>query len=142
MSPAIQLKPSDIDGDWRALGVCGEVGGDLWFSEAAEDIVEAKRLCNQTCPVRDICRAEFIPASEQYGIFGGLDPEERRQQPGYHLRPLVDEFLPYLAPSDDAPAAAAAAVEDELDVVADLDDDLLDINDPEAFAAELERRAA
>lgn len=89
-----QLAEDDISGAWGALGTCGQVGGDLWFSEDPEVMAWAKNICNTVCPVRDICRSKSVPNSEQYGVFGGLDHVERRQQPGYALRPLVDEFLP------------------------------------------------
>lgn len=39
---------------------------------------EAKSIC-ATCPVRDDCLAEAMRNREKVGVWGGLNPEERRE---------------------------------------------------------------
>ena len=52
-----------------------EADPDLWFSERAEDIAQAKEACG-FCPVRTEC-AE-LGKNEEFGVWGGMTPEERR----------------------------------------------------------------
>ena len=54
----------------------------LFFPEGHESIqkaatLEAKLIC-RGCQFRVMCGAYAIEAQEQYGIFGGTTPEERR----------------------------------------------------------------
>jgi len=57
---------------------------DLFFPEhknqaiAAEDTTYAKSLCAE-CPIIDQCRMYAIETDEQFGIWGGLTREERKQ---------------------------------------------------------------
>lgn len=37
----------------------------------------AKLVC-YTCPVKDMCAAYALEADEEYGVWGGLSPEDRR----------------------------------------------------------------
>lgn len=47
---------------------------DAWFSEAEEVKDECKEACRR-CPARLACLKEGIDV--EFGIWGGLDPEER-----------------------------------------------------------------
>jgi len=49
-------------------------GGEI---KRREETQIAKSLC-QTCPIIEECRMYALEAKEEYGIWGGLDPEERR----------------------------------------------------------------
>jgi WhiB family redox-sensing transcriptional regulator len=49
-------------------------GGEI---KRREDTQIAKSLC-QICPIIDDCRKYALEAKEEFGIWGGLDPEERR----------------------------------------------------------------
>ncbi len=63
---------------------------DIFFSEDAAGIRQAKMIC-ATCPVRSKC-FEY-GQSEEFGIFGGLTPAERRNnkiQPQPQRMPLID----------------------------------------------------
>ena len=42
-----------------------------------DDTRDAKALC-QGCPIIDDCRMYALEAKEEYGIWGGLDPDERK----------------------------------------------------------------
>jgi WhiB family redox-sensing transcriptional regulator len=58
-----------------ALKVPCEDEPDLWFSEAAEDVRQAKQACG-FCPVRAECTE--LGEDEEYGVWGGLNPDDRR----------------------------------------------------------------
>ena len=64
-------------------GGCGISGGacedaadpDLWYRRGSEE--EAKAVCGG-CPVRIECLEYAVASDEEYGIWGGFDPGERR----------------------------------------------------------------
>jgi hypothetical protein len=68
---------------WHAHAACnGHPDPDLWHTDTAGPIGarrtdEAKRVC-RACPVEVRCLAEHI--NEPHGVWGGLDPRERREQ--------------------------------------------------------------
>lgn len=75
-----------LDHDWQELAVCRpERGHDpaMWFSEDGRKLidqwmtVEAKRICDQECPVAEACLDFALDARIEHGIWGGTDPEER-----------------------------------------------------------------
>lgn len=49
------------------------------YTPLAEAYVEAKAICAR-CPVRSQCLDRAIATSERYGVWGGLDPAERRTE--------------------------------------------------------------
>lgn len=63
---------------WYELALCSQADPDLWFLEPWEDEAPAKRICGR-CPVRTACLAYALDADEEYGVWGGLAPEERRE---------------------------------------------------------------
>ena len=58
---------------------CGGVPAELFFPEQSppdpRHVAQAKAIC-ASCPVRDACLA--VGMAEEHGIWGGLDPNERR----------------------------------------------------------------
>jgi len=63
--------------EWDEQGLCVTEPGN-WFpdpSQAAHSTAE-KAVCGR-CPVREACLAYALDARELWGIWGGLDPEER-----------------------------------------------------------------
>lgn len=70
------------------LTLCCEADPDQWFSEAPEKVAKAKAACDK-CPVRNEC-AE-LGEYEEYGIFGGMTPEDRRN--ARHFRVIMLEEL-------------------------------------------------
>ena len=69
-------------GNWRELGACHEIDTDLFFSvgisqAAQRQAAEAKSICG-TCPVIQDCLAFAISTHQEYGVWGGLDEDERR----------------------------------------------------------------
>lgn len=65
-----------------------EADPDLWFSERAEDIAQAKEACG-FCPVRTEC-AE-LGKNEEFGVWGGMTPEERRSAQRFLLILLEEQ---------------------------------------------------
>jgi hypothetical protein len=67
----------DDDGLNRVMAEAACAGHDpeVWFNVVAP--AEAKRICNR-CPVRELCLEIFD--NEEYGIFGGMTPHERRER--------------------------------------------------------------
>jgi len=50
---------------------------DLFFGEYASRIAAAKAIC-ATCPVIDKCRDFAINDNIEFGIYGGMTPDERK----------------------------------------------------------------
>lgn len=63
-------------GEWITNARCRHGDVDVFFSDRAEHIAEAKAICAR-CPVRIPCRGWALLNREEYGVFGGLDAEER-----------------------------------------------------------------
>jgi len=60
---------------------CNSEGGkmtDLFFSTNEDDVNAAKAIC-YGCPVVSLCLEVAIRNREDYGIWGGTDPEQRRR---------------------------------------------------------------
>jgi WhiB family redox-sensing transcriptional regulator len=69
--------------DWRHQAACRDMDGDLFFAPDQERanrrnprVAEAKRVCDG-CPVRQECGAEAETDRIPYGVWGGLDEDER-----------------------------------------------------------------
>ena len=60
---------------WQFKALCSPEDSVLMFSELPSKIAKMKSLCAE-CPVQTRC-LEF-GMSEEYGIFGGLTPTERK----------------------------------------------------------------
>ncbi len=75
-------KKARWDEAWRALAACRYEDPELFFpigvtGPALPHIAAAKAVC-RGCPVRDACLAFAVTTNQDYGIWGGLDEEERR----------------------------------------------------------------
>ena len=58
-------------------GACARVDDpDIFFPPRGSNGIEAKRVC-ATCRVRDECLDYALDYGEKYGIWGGLNREER-----------------------------------------------------------------
>lgn len=68
--------------DWRSLAVCRPSDDRLFFppkgAGAQRAVRRAKAICRE-CPVRAECLefAQTHPAETEFGIFGGMTPNER-----------------------------------------------------------------
>ena len=59
---------------------CARHDPDLWFSDHASDIAQAKAICHQ-CPDQAPCLTGAMQRRETHGIWGGTDlnPEHRQE---------------------------------------------------------------
>jgi WhiB family redox-sensing transcriptional regulator len=64
--------------------LCSEIDPEVWFPEhggnskyRTPEAVHAKQLC-KSCPALEECREYALRYTGLYGIWGGLDPSERR----------------------------------------------------------------
>jgi len=64
--------------DWRELAECRDEDTDWWFSHLLGDQQRAKAFCFG-CQVRDHCLEYAFEKGEWDGIWGGLDPDERKK---------------------------------------------------------------
>lgn len=73
-------RPTIVEGpihlDWIEHGSC--VGSDVsvFFPKRGQTGLEAKRIC-AGCPVRGECLDYALDRGELYGVWGGLNREER-----------------------------------------------------------------
>ena len=79
LSPACSPEPPR---GWRVEAACRELPTELFFPighgpRAQAQAGLAKEVCGG-CAVRDECLCYALGANARYGIFGGLDEEERR----------------------------------------------------------------
>jgi WhiB family redox-sensing transcriptional regulator len=58
---------------------CAEIGGDDWFPEPGDtEWHRAKRIC-AGCEIRVECLAWALATREQYGVWAGTTPRQRRR---------------------------------------------------------------
>lgn len=63
---------------WSDLGLCAEVGGDLWFPPKGGSTREAKAICRR-CPSVVPCLEYALANDEKFGIWGAKSERERRR---------------------------------------------------------------
>jgi WhiB family transcriptional regulator, redox-sensing transcriptional regulator len=63
--------------DWADGAICAEVDGELFFVEKGGSTRPAKLICSR-CTVREPCLAFALERGEEFGVYGGLSPRERR----------------------------------------------------------------
>ena len=85
-APRRRLRPSVAAAhgrvSWRELAACRTADPELFFpigktGPAIEEIQRAKAVC-ASCPVRERCLTFALDTHQNFGIWGGLDDEERR----------------------------------------------------------------
>lgn len=84
-SSLARLFAVEPENDWRPEAACRGLDPELFFSsdeivnrqERLEREAEAKAVCTR-CTVRKECLSYALDAGERYGIWGGLNPQERR----------------------------------------------------------------
>lgn len=65
-----------MSGGWRDRALCLGMSPDLWFPETGP-APRARRIC-AVCPVRAECLAFALATGAEFGIWGGLNVEERQ----------------------------------------------------------------
>ncbi|KPI33368.1 transcription factor WhiB [Actinobacteria bacterium OV450] len=63
---------------WRDEAACTGMDFAAFFSLSQADIAHAKSVCGP-CPVRHECLTHALTFREDYGVWGGLDEDERGQ---------------------------------------------------------------
>ncbi|WP_207555852.1 WhiB family transcriptional regulator [Intrasporangium flavum] len=74
-------KVVDIHGtpDWMHDGACrGTDDPDAFYPKRDRDAGDAVRMC-QPCPVRQTCLEWALKHREEFGVWGGLTEDERRE---------------------------------------------------------------
>ena len=77
LAPAVPGLAAALIGPWAARARCADIDPEIFFPPHDDPATEARQICAR-CPVRDECLAYALDADERYGIWGGLDPDERR----------------------------------------------------------------
>lgn len=73
---------------WRDGAPCGTVDPSLFFEAAEDDPLaeeQAKTICHG-CPVAAECLDEAMLGREEFGIWGGMTPKERKRYTAEWLR--------------------------------------------------------
>jgi WhiB family redox-sensing transcriptional regulator len=70
---------------WRDHRVCTEADFDLFMSDAPADHAYARTIC-APCPARQFCLQFALDNKADFGVFGGLGPNERMQMRGCRPR--------------------------------------------------------
>jgi WhiB family redox-sensing transcriptional regulator len=62
---------------WQDNAACKLLPIEMFFPPAEQEAATAKAICS-ACTVREPCLEAAIAAGEPFGIWGGLDTQERR----------------------------------------------------------------
>jgi WhiB family redox-sensing transcriptional regulator len=63
-------------GEWHGRGLCVGEDPDVFFPSHGDPGTNAREVC-VACPVRDDC-LKYAMDADEFGIWGGLDQDERR----------------------------------------------------------------
>lgn len=72
----------DANPIWQEDALCKQTDPDIFFAESGENYIRAERIC-ATCPVRLECLRHALEHNEQWGIWGGCTPNERKHLKGW-----------------------------------------------------------
>lgn len=79
------LRPVQAEWDWQAQAACRTAEPELFFHPEGERgwrrrirLAQALELC-RACPVVDVCLDHALNTPEEYGIWGGLDTNQRKE---------------------------------------------------------------
>ena len=64
-------------GEWHGRGLCIGDDPDVFFPSHGDPGTQARQIC-AACAVRDDC-LKFAIDADEFGIWGGLDQDERRK---------------------------------------------------------------
>ena len=64
-------------GDWHGRGLCVGQDPELFFPSHCAPGTNARKIC-AACSVRNEC-LNYATAADEFGIWGGLDQQERRK---------------------------------------------------------------
>ena len=72
-----EFNPSAAE-SWMEDAACATTDPDIFFPDVRQSAAPARKVC-AGCPVIDSCADFAERTSQEYGIFGGLTPSERRK---------------------------------------------------------------
>ena len=78
MTPRLNRIPLSPVEAWEKEAACRGLDTDSFYPEKDDSIGIPKRVC-RACPVRLDCLEHALRLDDQFGIRGGLTPEERRR---------------------------------------------------------------
>lgn len=69
--------------EWMQQAACTGLT-DLFYAEESDGdttavVAEAKNICNNYCPVKKECLDFAMATNEQFGVWGGTSPKDRRK---------------------------------------------------------------
>jgi WhiB family transcriptional regulator, redox-sensing transcriptional regulator len=64
-------------GEWTAHAICTDADPEIFLPPPGKPSAVARQICSR-CPVWADCLAYALAAEEEFGIWGGLDQDERR----------------------------------------------------------------
>lgn len=64
---------------WMARAACAGHDTQVWFSEDPGGVYRQARAVCADCPVRAACLDWALATKVDYGLWGGLNPDERRR---------------------------------------------------------------
>ena len=68
-----------VEGDsWYKQAQCAELNANYMYPKDRHEEQQAKNICHN-CPVIEQCLAQSIRDREIYGIWGGMNPQERQR---------------------------------------------------------------
>lgn len=76
--------------DWRAVALCAQIGGEIFFPELGGPAEPARRICRR-CPALDECLDYALAEDVQGGVFGAMTGEERRTERARRAALAADE---------------------------------------------------
>lgn len=62
---------------WRDDAACIGVDPELFYATTPNAMREARRICNQECPVKAECLDRAYEVNDQYAVMGGMSPRQR-----------------------------------------------------------------
>lgn len=75
--PEVPVREVPVREHWQERAACGGADVRIFYPSSGAHTGEAKRIC-EPCPVRAECLAFALERDEEWGVWGGLDPDERR----------------------------------------------------------------
>lgn len=77
LAQVLPVIAADTLGSWVESAACAGTDPEIFFPAKDGPGAEARKVCAR-CPVSDDCLAYALQAGEEFGIWGGLDRNERK----------------------------------------------------------------
>jgi WhiB family transcriptional regulator, redox-sensing transcriptional regulator len=84
---AIPTLATPSHGDWRHRGLCAGEDPEIFFPANGVSEIKARKICTK-CPVSEDC-LEYATEAYEFGIWGGLDQQQRRARRRRQLRQTI-----------------------------------------------------